>query len=236
MSKAGQSQQDSDGEDGDFVDARESWHEPIPSNKEEEKTKCVNLPKPTTTPARSLAPCFIPIPHQILAKGTLAPPNYWSDPPKIIQHSPYKQYASKGKQKAVTPFVSKGASTIPSDHAAPASIDGFPELSSVMGYLPPPPIQKPKVEAYTTPKPRNRLPPIARITTQKSVKNTLEFNGICLQQELRGGTQSIWVARFSTDGAFFATSGEDHVVRIWEVGDYSQQCNFSYCLTLINSC
>jgi len=72
---------------------------------------------------------------------------------------------------------------------------------------------------------KKRVPPIAIVRSKKSMKDKLEFDNMCLQQELRSGVQAIWVARFSTDGCYFAVGGEEMIVRVWEIDDYSRQCN-----------
>eukprot|EP01022_Parablepharisma_sp_SALTPOND_P028393 TRINITY_DN70898_c0_g1_i1.p2 TRINITY_DN70898_c0_g1~~TRINITY_DN70898_c0_g1_i1.p2 ORF type:complete len:279 (-),score=14.91 TRINITY_DN70898_c0_g1_i1:2364-3152(-) len=243
MSKAysSQPQNANSGSDDEFVDAKESWEELELESKLSLKEESKAKPKPTPKSAIAPSRAHLPLPRPVIAKGTLDPPSFWSDPAKSTI-SPQKPGISKGfsfRSKAVTPFVSKGASTIPSDRTIKES-SRLPEslsesLTPVMGVLPLQPVQKPPTPSSSTPKPRNRVPPIAVIKTQKYMKDALEFDNLCLQQELRAGAQSIWVARFSADGAFFGTGGEDHIVRVWEVGDYSQQCTFD-CLLPNCSC
>ena len=72
--------------------------------------------------------------------------------------------------------------------------------------------------------PHTRVPPLAVIQTQKHMKDSFEYTPLCLQQEIRASTYSICAAQFSPDGSFFATAGEDRVVRVWEVNDFSVQC------------
>lgn len=70
-----------------------------------------------------------------------------------------------------------------------------------------------------------RAKPLLAVKTKKESKDEFEFNGICLEQEVQCGSRAIWVARFSSDGSYLATSGEDGIVRIWEVGRFNSKCN-----------
>lgn len=67
----------------------------------------------------------------------------------------------------------------------------------------------------------SRVPPISLIQAQKHMKDFFEYNPLFLQQEIRASDCAISVAQFSADGFFFATAGEDSVVRIWEVSDFT---------------
>jgi WD40 repeat protein len=61
---------------------------------------------------------------------------------------------------------------------------------------------------------------------KKKNKKQLEFANLCLQQEIKVSNKSLWVSHFSVDGEFFATGGVDSKLRIWQVNDYSEQCNY----------
>ena len=72
----------------------------------------------------------------------------------------------------------------------------------------------------------SRVPPISVIHTQRHMKDFSEYNQLFLQQEIRASAYAICVAQFSEDGFFFATAGEDCVVRIWELSDFTYHSNF----------
>jgi len=67
------------------------------------------------------------------------------------------------------------------------------------------------------------ITPNNKINVHTKSKPISEFNNLYLQQELASGNQAIWVARFSSDGYFFAAGGEDCCLRVWEVTNYLTQ-------------
>jgi len=71
----------------------------------------------------------------------------------------------------------------------------------------------------------SRVPPITTIQTQRNMKDFFEYNPLGLQQEIRASACAITVAQFSVDGFFFATAGEDTVIRIWEISDFTYNSN-----------
>eukprot|EP00826_Nyctotherus_ovalis_P049582 TRINITY_DN6007_c0_g2_i5.p1 TRINITY_DN6007_c0_g2~~TRINITY_DN6007_c0_g2_i5.p1 ORF type:complete len:269 (+),score=11.72 TRINITY_DN6007_c0_g2_i5:266-1072(+) len=76
-------------------------------------------------------------------------------------------------------------------------------------------------------KARRRSHCLEKIITSKVKKQTSDFVNLSLQQELKASDKPIWIARFSPNGNFFATGGEDNYIKIWKIPDYSQQCNFT---------
>lgn len=65
-----------------------------------------------------------------------------------------------------------------------------------------------------------------KIDTKKEKKRTSEFDNLCLQQDMKVSDKSIWSSHFNPDGSFFATGGADHIVRVWEVNDFSEEGRF----------
>ncbi|KAK1646700.1 hypothetical protein QYE76_064505 [Lolium multiflorum] len=58
-----------------------------------------------------------------------------------------------------------------------------------------------------------------RLKVHHSGKSSKDLTGLYMRQEVRAHEGSIWSIKFSTDGRFLATGGEDRVVRVWEVID-----------------
>ncbi|XP_022642007.1 WD repeat-containing protein 44-like [Vigna radiata var. radiata] len=58
------------------------------------------------------------------------------------------------------------------------------------------------------------------VRVRQSGKSHKEVSALHLCQELQGHEGSIWTIRFSLDGRFLASAGEDKVIHVWEV----QEC------------
>ncbi|KAM0838998.1 hypothetical protein ACQ4PT_060600 [Festuca glaucescens] len=58
-----------------------------------------------------------------------------------------------------------------------------------------------------------------RLKVHHSGKSSKDLTGLYMRQEVRAHEGSIWSIKFSTDGRFLATGGEDRVVRVWQVID-----------------
>jgi WD40 repeat protein len=48
-------------------------------------------------------------------------------------------------------------------------------------------------------------------------KSGKEFTGLFMTQEIQGHRGSVWSIKFSPDGRYLATAGEDCVIHVWEV-------------------
>jgi WD40 repeat protein len=58
-----------------------------------------------------------------------------------------------------------------------------------------------------------------RLKVHHSGKSSKDLTGLYMRQEVRAHEGSIWSIKFSSDGRFLATGGEDRVVRVWQVVD-----------------
>ncbi|CAM0945086.1 unnamed protein product [Alopecurus aequalis] len=56
-----------------------------------------------------------------------------------------------------------------------------------------------------------------RVKVRPSGKSHKELSGLFMNQEIHGHKGSIWSIKFSPDGRYLATAGEDCVIHVWEV-------------------
>ncbi|KAG6518298.1 hypothetical protein ZIOFF_021702 [Zingiber officinale] len=56
-----------------------------------------------------------------------------------------------------------------------------------------------------------------RIRVRQYGKSQKELSGLCMTQEIQAHNGSIWSIRFSLDGQYLASGGEDCAIRVWEV-------------------
>ncbi|KAM0920268.1 hypothetical protein ACQ4PT_007635 [Festuca glaucescens] len=56
-----------------------------------------------------------------------------------------------------------------------------------------------------------------RVKVRPYGKSGKEFGGLFMNQEIHGHRGSIWSIKFSPDGRYLATAGEDCVIHVWEV-------------------
>eukprot|EP00898_Chlorokybus_atmophyticus_P007755 jgi/Chlat1/7981/Chrsp7S07742 len=89
---------------------------------------------------------------------------------------------------------------------------------------PPPPEDTAQQPAPSTSAPTpQRAPPHAPKSNSSSIKvsvrkkNFKEFTNLQLMQELKEHTGPVWTMKFSLDGQYLASAGQDFVVRVWSV-------------------
>ncbi|XP_047081870.1 WD repeat-containing protein 44-like [Lolium rigidum] len=56
-----------------------------------------------------------------------------------------------------------------------------------------------------------------RVKVRPYGKSGKDFGGLFMNQEIHGHRGSIWTIKFSADGRYLATAGEDCVIHVWEV-------------------
>lgn len=65
-----------------------------------------------------------------------------------------------------------------------------------------------------------------RMMARQNSKRYMEFAALCTGQEIHAHSGFIWTMKFSPDGQYLATGGEDGVVRIWRVTLADASCNY----------
>lgn len=66
-----------------------------------------------------------------------------------------------------------------------------------------------------------------RIKVHAHKKSTKEFADLYLRQEIQAHQGAIWTMKFSLDGSFLASAGQDRVVRVWEVIEQNEGVKYS---------
>jgi WD40 repeat protein len=204
----------------EFFDAKDSWEDDkAKSNLNDNLKPNISFISTLVTPDRGSL-----IQKQTINKALLSSSSFWNN--KTRREDIKDSYK---KMEATSMLKMRDSFELQMNPLLKTEVD-FSKVthsSKIITQLPTLPLGQ-SLDKVPTIKCRTRVPPIAIIRTQKSLKDRLEFNNLTLQQELRSGVQAIWVARFSVDGNFFAVGGEERVVRVWQVGDYSQQCNLIF--------
>lgn len=67
---------------------------------------------------------------------------------------------------------------------------------------------------------------VQRMKVRQNGKSFKEFNGLCLTQEIQSHTGSIWCIKFSLDGKYLASAGEDCVIHVWQISVVDKRGDF----------
>ncbi|CAK7355030.1 unnamed protein product [Dovyalis caffra] len=67
-------------------------------------------------------------------------------------------------------------------------------------------------------------PQANRTKVKQNKKGCMEFSGVYMGQEIQAHKGFIWTMKFSPDGQYLATGGEDRIIRIWRVTSVDSSC------------
>lgn len=70
-------------------------------------------------------------------------------------------------------------------------------------------------------------PKINQMKVTHNKKRCMEFTALSIGQEIQAHKGFIWTMKFSPDGQYLASGGEDGVVRIWRVTSTDASCKYS---------
>ncbi|KAM0950147.1 putative transcription factor WD40-like family [Dioscorea sansibarensis] len=62
-----------------------------------------------------------------------------------------------------------------------------------------------------------------KVKVRQYGKSHKELTALCLSQEIQAHSGSIWSIKFSLDGRFLASAGEDCVIHVWQVSEYERR-------------
>ncbi|KAB5548298.1 hypothetical protein DKX38_011704 [Salix brachista] len=63
-----------------------------------------------------------------------------------------------------------------------------------------------------------------RTKVKQNKKGCMEFSGVYMGQEIQAHKGFIWTMKFSPDGQYLATGGEDRIIRVWRVTSVDSSC------------
>ncbi|KAL9393367.1 hypothetical protein Peur_012652 [Populus x canadensis] len=67
-------------------------------------------------------------------------------------------------------------------------------------------------------------PKTNRTKVKQNKKGCMEFTGVYMGQEIQAHKGFIWTMKFSPDGQYLATGGEDRIIRVWRVTLVDSSC------------
>ncbi|KAJ6737365.1 TRANSDUCIN/WD40 REPEAT-LIKE SUPERFAMILY PROTEIN [Salix viminalis] len=67
-------------------------------------------------------------------------------------------------------------------------------------------------------------PKTNRTKVKQNKKGCMEFTGVYMGQEIQAHKGFIWTMKFSPDGQYLATGGEDRIIRVWRVTLVDSTC------------
>lgn len=83
------------------------------------------------------------------------------------------------------------------------------------------------IDASTAQKFSDEERKLTQVKVQQKNKKCKEFTAVYAEQEIRAHKGLIWTMKFSPDGQYLATGGEDGIVRIWSVSSVEASCTTS---------